>query len=69
MILEGIILIRWWVKQDLNLQQHRYERWALTIELLTHLTVNSVPYSVPKQFLEGLTPYLSAKSHFLFNTL
>ncbi len=30
---------KWWVKQDLNLQQRRYERRALTIELLTHLTL------------------------------
>lgn len=25
----------WWVKQDLNLRQPRYERGALTTELLT----------------------------------
>ena len=27
----------WWVKQDLNLRQLRYERRALTTELLTRL--------------------------------
>ena len=55
--------------QDLNLQQRRYERRALTIELLTHLTLEVGTQLGTQSFLRLFNALSIGLESFPFNTL